>query len=175
MDWQNVPKTIFSQNLTLKIVSRKDAQKLLELRTNEIVDKYIKRDLNQNISDIHWFIEKMNSVENKTLFYTIKRTSDKEFLGTICLWRINEEVECAEVGYELFPEFQGQKIMNEALQTIINLSFKDIGFNYLIANTDKDNLSSRKLLEKNNFIFQPEKKDYNKPNNVVYEFIKAFS
>lgn len=58
--------------------------------------------------------------------------------------------------------------MSDALKAILDLAVNELGFEYLQAFTNKENMSSRKLLEKFGFEHLADKKDENNLNNVIY-------
>ena len=73
-------------------------------------------------------------------------------VGTICIWNISRENLRAEIGYVLHPDWQGKGLMNEALRTVLDFSFNNLGLHSMEANVDPGNLASIKLLEKNGFL-----------------------
>lgn len=159
---------IITDKIKLKIVEKADAERLFKLRTDPEVSQFVNRDLNKTLADIEEFIEHKINHQNEVLFFTIKTIPENELAGTICLWNIDQEKKYAEVGYELFPHFQGRGIMSDALKAILKLAFNELGFEYLQAFTNKENMSSRKLLQKFGFEYLAEKKDENNLNNVIY-------
>lgn len=93
-------------------------------------------------------------------------------VGTIAIWNINYDKNYAELGYELFPEFQNQGIMKNAITAILEYSFNVLSFKTIEAFTDKENQNSRKLLEKLGFYLVQNRIDKNNLNNVIYQFKK---
>jgi ribosomal-protein-alanine N-acetyltransferase len=87
--------------------------------------------------------------------------SDKNVLiGTICLFSFSDETDKCEIGYELLTNFQGQGIMTEAVEKVIDFAFNTIKVQKIEAFFHIDNQSSIKLLEKFSF------KDSNKPDKT---------
>ncbi len=72
-------------------------------------------------------------------------------VGTICLFDISDEDDKCEIGYELLANYQGQGIMKEAAEKIIEYGVQTIGLKRIEAFTHKDNQSSTKLLDKFDF------------------------
>jgi ribosomal-protein-alanine N-acetyltransferase len=62
--------------------------------------------------------------------------------------------------------------MNEALGSVLECGFNDLGLTRIVAYTHKDNSNSSRLLEKNNFIVDPSGKDEDNLNIVVYWRVK---
>ena len=160
---------IFTDKLILKIVKKSDAKNIHSLRTNSEVSKFIKRDLNKSLLEIENFIEE--KIKND-YFFTITLKENNEFAGTIAIWNINNEKKYAELGYELLPNFQNKGIMKNAIKEILNFAFNQLNFETIEAFTDKENLNSRKLLEKIGFNFMKDKIDEKNQNNVIYQITK---
>ena len=162
--------------ITIKAILRKpnisDAEDLFYLRTNAIVNMYIDREPPKTIREVEKFIE--NRLIDKDSFYFIIETlPDLKFAGTICLWNIDSEKKQAEIGYELLPNLHGKGIMSNALKVLVEMAFTELEINSLEAYTHKDNIASKKLLQKTNFKLIPEKKDPDFPNNLVYRLNKT--
>jgi len=78
--------------------------------------------------------------------------SDKKiFVGTICLFSFSDENDKCEIGYELLTNFQGQGIMKEAVEKVIDYAFNTIKVQKIEAFFHRDNLSSIRLLDKFSF------------------------
>jgi ribosomal-protein-alanine N-acetyltransferase len=158
--------------IKLTEIAATDSIQLHRLRTNAVVAKFIARDIDQKVSDIDKFIFDIINDSTK-LFYKIETVINEEFIGAISLKNIDFQAKYAEVGYELFPEYQGRGYMSEALTKIIDLVFGEWNFEILEAYTHHQNMSSRTLLEKFNFKVVEDKIDTDNLNNVVYELKKA--
>jgi ribosomal-protein-alanine N-acetyltransferase len=72
----------------------------------------------------------------------------------------------------LSPKFQGKGIMNESLKSILEFGFKNLNLDLIEAYTHKRNLSSKKLLERNRFILDVNKKDEHNQDNIIYKLKK---
>lgn len=161
-----------TDKITLRAPETSDATNLYYLRTNQLVNRFIKRELPKSISDAQKFIEQRNSDTNH-LYFIIKTLSNSEFAGAICLKNLNKNDNYAEVGYELLPEFQGKGLMSSALREIINFAFTELDIETIEAFTHVNNLPSRKLLENFNFKLLSGKSDPNNSNNIIYCLRKA--
>ena len=56
-----------------------------------------------------------------------------------------------EIGYGIYPNFENMGIMTEALQCMIIWAFQQPKVDIIVAETDKSNLSSQKVLTKTKF------------------------
>lgn len=157
---------ITAATIRLKIVEKTDAKNIHLLRTDPQVAQFIVRNLDVSLADIEHFItNRLSDLEN-ILFYKIETIPNLELIGTIVLKNIDREKKYAEVGYELFTKFQGMGFMTAALEKIIELAFGDLGLEELEAFTNRNNLKSRKLLQKFRFK-ETDKVDDKFPDNVI--------
>ena len=142
-----------TERLLLRQPDINDDKEILAIRSSEIVNKYLDRPTVISLEEARNFIHKINTgIDKNECFYwaiTIKNTD--KLIGTICLWNFSKENNSAEIGYELYPDFHGKGIMQEAIKTVIYFGFEQMKFETITAFTDRDNEKSNKLLEKNNF------------------------
>ena len=86
-----------------------------------------------------------------TLWTGISKAENK-MIGDLCIvGEPNEEGEI-EIGYGTYDEFQGKGFMTEIVGGIIEWTKTQQVVKSIIASTDKTNIASFKVLEKNNFI-----------------------
>ena len=58
--------------------------------------------------------------------------------------------------------------MNEAMQKVISFGIKTMNLKVIEAFTHQNNIASIALLEKHNFVFQPERRDNGFENNRIF-------
>ena len=156
--------------LQLRPLELSDDNEIFVLRSSEIINQYISRKRASDKEEALQFINKVNNnfKKNESLYWGINLNENPQLIGTICLWNFTEDRKTAEIGYELFPEFQGKGIMDEALKKVIKTAFQKIGVNTLEAFTHKNNLRSKGLLLRNNFVHAPDRKDEDDENNIIF-------
>lgn len=162
--------TISTEKLLLKPVELSDLQNMHNLRTNPQVAKYIKRDLNKSPEEIRQFIE---MVRKNKYYFIIKTIDQNEFAGTITLWNINWNKKYAELGYELLPQFQGKGLMSEAVKALLKYAFNEMGIETIEAYTHRENVASKKLLERRGFKLVADKIDSDNLDNIIYGINKT--
>jgi len=142
-----------TERLTLRQPATDDQGDIFALRSDPEVNKYLGRQPSKTIEDAINFINKINDTfeKNSSIYWIITRSNTKEFVGTICLYNFSKENNSCEIGYELMPKFQGQGIMKEATEKIIEYAFQTMQLQKIVAVTHKDNQNSSKLLEKFDF------------------------
>ena len=159
--------------LILRSITENDAQDIFDIRSNEIVDQFIRRKKPENIQDALDFIHLINkNEENKIgLYFGISQKSSDKIIGTVCLWKFSEDFKKAELGYELLPQFHHLGIMSEAVEFIIDHGFNVLKLNRIEAFTERENQNSVKLLTKFNFKRNENRVDKNKSENLIFELI----
>jgi RimJ/RimL family protein N-acetyltransferase len=163
-----------TNRLILRQLSENDSEEIFSLRTDKSVNKYLDRQIQRNSNEVIEFINNINKsiYENKSVYWAICLKDKNKFLGTICLFGFCEENMTAELGYELHPNFQKKGIMNESLNAVIEFSFSILKLDSIDASVHKNNDSSIKLLEKNNFVLELNRADEENINLVVYKLMK---
>ncbi len=165
--------TLRTARLTLRQLSIDDQQDILALRSDPEINKYLGRQPTKTIEDAINFINKVNeNIEKQiALYWAITLTETKTFVGTICLFDFSNENNSCEIGYELMPKFQGQGIMKEATQVVIDYVFQTLKLKKILAFTHCDNQNSTNLLAKLNFVKSIEN-DKENPDLNIFTLIK---
>ena len=151
--FNNTFPTLTTERLTLRQLSETDAPEIFLLRSDPTVNKYLGRQPSKTPEEALSFIKNVNKNvgNNAGCYWAITFTGSAKLVGTICLFDISDELKKCEIGYELLPDHQGQGIMQEALEKIIEFVFQTLGLDIIEAFTHNDNESSSGLLQKFNF------------------------
>ena len=173
MNFKPFPE-INTERLLLRKIEISDCDAILFLRSDEAVTKFIERPENRktkSIADAVKFIKDLNEYleTNKSVTWGITLKNDPKIIGTICFWNFSQDYKTAEVGYDLNPKFQGQGIMNESMKMIIDFGFQKLKLDKIEAFTHSENVSSKKLLVNNGFLFIENRKDPNNESNIIFE------
>ncbi len=156
-----------TERLTLRQLVIDDEQEIFTLRSDSEINKYLGRQVSNTIEDARNFINKVNENINKidALYWAITLGDSNLLVGTICLFSFSGENDKCEIGYELLTNFQGQGIMKEAVEKVIDYAFNTIKVQKIEASLHRDNQRSINLLEK--FSFQ----NSNEPGETNPELI----
>ena len=156
-----------TERLTLRQLVSNDEQEIFTLRSDSEINKYLDRQISKTIDDARNFINKVNENINKSdsLYWAITLSDKNILVGTICLFGFSDENYKCEIGYELLTNFQGQGIMKEAAEKVIDYAYKVIQVQKIEAVFHKDNQSSIKLLKKFSF------SDSNEPDKTAPDLI----
>lgn len=159
-----------TERLFLKSIDESYVDDILKIRSNDVINKYIKRNKPKNNFDALDFIlmVKEKTVLQKIVFWGISFKNRRELIGSICLWNFSEDKKVAEVGYELLPDFHRNGVMSEALERVLEYGFNELNLQEIIAKTNKDNENSKNLLKKHQFIFCEGEVDKGFPDNFVF-------
>lgn len=143
-----------TERLTLRQLSIGDQLNIFALRSDKEINKYLDRQISRTIEDAISFINKVNDniKKNNSIYWVITLTKTKTFVGTICLFDFSNEKRSCEIGYELMTKFQGQGIMKEAAEKVIDYAFQTLQLQKIVAVTHNRNQNSTKLLMKFSFI-----------------------
>jgi ribosomal-protein-alanine N-acetyltransferase len=143
-----------TQRLVLRRFTDADAGDLFEMRSDANVMQYIGRPLCKTLDDALGLIKVIDDLlaANNGITWCISFKDDPKFIGSIGFWRVEKENHRAEIGYLLNPACQGQGLMQEAVQKVIDFGFNELNFHSVQANVSPQNSASIKLLECNNFV-----------------------
>ena len=102
----------------------------------------------------------MTEQEEGQFYMYLIRDSNNTVVGRINL-QIKEEkgIRKAELGYRVGKAFQGNGYASKAVKLIIDEAFTHLSVVEIYAGTAKDNVGSRKVLERNGFVLVGEEKD----------------
>lgn len=162
-----------TERLILKPINESHVDDILKIRSNKVVNQFVKRiPPKTNYDALDFILTIKKRIENnETVYWGISLKNQTNLIGTICLWKFSEDRKEAEVGYELLPEYHRKGIMSETLQAVLNFGFNDLNLQEIVAMTNKFNENSKGLLLKHNF-FLEDRKDEGFPDNLVFSLSK---
>ena len=142
-----------TERLTLRQLLSSDEQGIFTLRSDSEINKYLDRQLSNSIDDASNFINIVNENigKNDSLYWAITLNNRDILVGTICLYGFSDENYKCEIGYELLTNYQGQGIMMEAAEKVIDYAFNTIKVQKIEAFIHNHNQRSIRLLEKFSF------------------------
>ncbi|NCD71428.1 GNAT family N-acetyltransferase [Mucilaginibacter agri] len=142
-----------TERLVLQKLSAEDANAILSLRSDDVVNTYLDRAPATSIQDARDFIQKIEStLQNKQgVYWVISLKTNDDLIGTICYYNFDLENSTAEIGYELLPQYHGKGLMQEAIEKVLTHGFEVMQLNSITAFPRMDNESSIKLLKRNGF------------------------
>ena len=171
---QNHFPEIKTERLSLRRLKQSDWEMISYLRSDRVVNKFVKRPNADTKEKALEFISKINNgIDKQNVYYwVITKMNSDQMIGSICLWNLSIDQTTAEVGYDLSPKFLGKGIMNESLRSILAFGFEILNLDLIEAYTHKKNKSSKKLLKRNRFKLVVGKKDEDNQDNIIYDLKK---
>lgn len=163
-----------TERLILKPIDESHVEDILEIRSNEVVNQFVKRiPPKTNYDALDYILTIKKRVQNKeSLNWGISYKNQQNLIGTICLWKFSDDRTEAEVGYELLPDHHRKGIMSEALSAVLNYGFNELNLLEILAFTNKFNENSKGLLVKHDFVLQEGRTDDGFPENLVFSLKK---
>lgn len=142
-----------TERLILRQLRPEDENEIFKIHSDERIAEFLIRPLYKSIDEARKFIDKINHgiSNNDSVYWGITLRNEDEIIGTICIWNISKENFRAEIGFELLPQFQGKGLMQEALTTVLDYGFEKMKLHTIAGQVSPDNLSSIKIMSKNNF------------------------
>ena len=164
-----------TERLTLRELNLNDAKAIFGLRTNKEVNEFVDRKVPRNLSEARAFIDLISNLtaNNKGVLWVIESKSNHQLMGTIGLRHFEDEEDYAEIGYEIDPIYQQKGFMSEAFGAVLNFGFENLALKNIEAFTHYNNEASIALLEKQNFVLHPERRDEGFVNNRSYRLEKS--
>ncbi|MCB0803317.1 MAG: GNAT family N-acetyltransferase [Flavobacteriales bacterium] len=144
---------LHTNRLSLKAFQLSDASELFEIRSNDEFVKYLgihpmknkeeaEKMIASNISDFK---------NNCGISWKICLKGANQLIGYVGFWRIIQPHYRAEIGFGIHPEFANNGLMKEACNAVLAYAFKQLKIHSVMANVDKLNVASIKLLESQGF------------------------
>lgn len=163
-----------TQQLILKQINEGHVEDILRIRSNEVINQYVKRNSPKTNYDALEFILhiKRKTQNNEIVFWGISYKDYPNLIGTICLWNFSQDRKTAEVGYELLPDHHRKGFMSEALKAVLDCGFEELHLQEIVAITNRFNENSKLLLLKHHFILEESKKDEHNPDNIIFTLHK---
>ena len=135
--------------LRLRELTTQDSAGLFLLFSNPQITQYMDIDPLQNEEEAREIIE-FHAEDSGCRWGLFDKSTDK-LIGTCGYHRWQQTIRTAEIGYDLSPDYWGQGVMKEALESIIQFGFETMGLTIIEAEVEKENSRSINLLKKLGF------------------------
>ena len=143
--------TLETERLILRRYVPDDAEDAFKNWTNsETVTKYMTwpphGTLDVTRGYIQYCIDGYKNADNYN--WVIEYKENGQVIGSISVVRLEEEIDCAEIGYCLSEKYWGRGIMPEAFGRVIAFLFREVGVNRIQVTHDVNNPKSGRVMEK---------------------------
>jgi len=142
-----------NSRIYLDKLSPQDFESFYSLTGNEKVMAMItERPLSKEeaMKKFNYFLEN-NEIHKSFGSFKVLEMGSSKLLGFAKLEITKEKPEEAEIGYMLLPEFWGRGFGNEIAEILLKIAISDPNLTRVYANTDPNNVASRKILINNGF------------------------
>lgn len=144
---------LLGQGIRLREIRQSDAEAILLIRNDNIVNTYVDRAPTKNLDESIAFINSRieGNKSGSGYYWVISLENDQNLLGTICLWNVDRNDLSTEVGFELFPQYQKKGIMRRALQLVMHFGFDELDLHKINAYVHPKNKDSINRLLRSGF------------------------
>ena len=144
-----------TDRLTLHALTQENAGDMFLLRSNVAAMKFIGKPLLTSLYDAERLIDvyMFNLQEKMGITWGITLKSESNGLvGTIGFHKLDKPNFRAEIGYLLHPDQWNKGIMNEAIKSVLNYGFLEMGLHSVEGRIHPENIPSSRILIKNGFL-----------------------
>ena len=141
------------QRIYLEKLLPQDFESFYALTGNEKVMAMITErplSMEEALKKFNYFLEN-NRLHKSFGSFKVLEVGSSKLLGFAKLEITKEKPNEAELGYMLLPEFWGNGFGNEIAEALLEVAISDPNLTRVYANTDPNNLASRKILINNGF------------------------
>jgi [ribosomal protein S5]-alanine N-acetyltransferase len=161
LDFSTFP-VLNSNRLLLRKPVAADKESFFEIRGRRETMQYIPRPLAKSVEDAEAVINMINGFtdRNERINWAIEEVSSRAMIGMIGYVNFRPDSYRGEVGYVLHHQFCGRGYASEALKTVLDYGFNQLGLHSVEAIIRPENERSIKLVEKLGFVREGYFRDY---------------
>lgn len=156
---------IITERLIIRDHLEEDFKTMASLLTDKTQMRYIEELFCPTLQDakdnLHFCIASISEIPRLNYFFRIE-TIEKEYVGETGFDIRENDIygQVAHLGYFATSSARGKGYMSEAVSAVIEYTFSHIqNVTAFTSGCLNENIASRKILEKNNFLFLPEKSE----------------
>ena len=140
-----------TKNLVLREIQMTDAKDFFEYYTGKNICKYLDWNGPKNIEEAeeYIYIWRKGYEENWIFPFAIVDKSNNKMIGSIIFSEFIGKR--ADLGYEICETYWGKGLMYEALEKLLPIIIRELGLKRIQSIVFKDNIASKKLLNKLQF------------------------
>ena len=141
---------IETESLLLRRMEMRDAQDMYEYSRDPLVAKHVLWDAHTSVSDtksyLRYMLRKYRAGEPSS--WCIVEKSTGKVVGTIGYMWYQKDNSACEVGYSLARRCWNRGYMTQALNAVLDYTFRELGFNRVEAQHETDNGASGAVMRK---------------------------
>jgi RimJ/RimL family protein N-acetyltransferase len=174
---QSLVSTLFeTARLRVRELAYEDWKIIYENANNPLVNRHLSFvDLNKE-AGARAYVQKsmLASLSPKRDSYklAIARKQDQAFIGSCWIDAADRKGREASIGYFFLPVYWRSGFATEAVASLVDYAFNQLRFESLVANCERENIASQRVLERNGFALRESvsqfREDSFKPVEVLY-------
>ena len=143
-----------SERLIFRAIRDTDINEIFALRSNPQLMQYIPRPLITSLDEARAHLKMIQDKidSNEGINWAMTEKGNDKLISLIGFYKIENENFRSEIGYMLLPEYQNKGYITEAIKTLLNFGFNQMGLHSVEAVIDPRNIASEKALLKNGFV-----------------------
>ena len=148
---------IETERLLLRRFTVNDAQEMFNnWASDRDVCMYMRWNQHKSIEETKTMINRWLDSYDKSSFYlwAISLKKNEKLIGSIGLFVVNENDCCGDVGYAIGKTFWRQGFATEALKSVLDFAFINVGFNRIETYHSLNNPGSGKVMQKCGMTFE---------------------
>lgn len=150
-----------TERLTLRRFTAEDAEEMYNTwAKDERVTKYLTWQPHASPADTEKVLESWVESYKEDNYYHWGMVYEGNLIGAICVVRLDERSEWAELGYCMGYDYWGKGLMTEAAQGVIDFLFSEIGINRITIEHAVKNPASGRVAKKCGMIHEGTKREY---------------
>ena len=140
-------RRIETERLILRTVTIDDADAIFKWTSDPDVNRYMIYPLHKDIEVTRqWLMSRDTDGDDEfDLGFELKETGELVGMGGLCY---HDDIDAWNIGYNLRKDHWGQGLVPEAMKAIIECVDKEKGIRAIIGEFAKDNLKSKRVMEK---------------------------
>jgi RimJ/RimL family protein N-acetyltransferase len=152
---------LLTPRLSIEPLKRSDLDTFVGYRQDDDVARFQSWDTTYSAEQAVELIESQAGVklpgEGQWLQLGIHDLISGELVGDLALHLVNESQSVFELGFTIASQHQGKGFASEAASRLMSFLFLEVGAEKIVANTDRRNVRSTRLLLDLGFSFHPSK------------------
>ena len=160
-----------TERLLLREITHDDAEGIFACFSNDDVIRFYGQEKVENIKQAEQFVEFFSKsyTEKKGVRWGIERKGNQGIIGTIGFNALSMKHKRGEIGYEIHPEQWRKGYTLEAVSSVLQYGFGELGLTRIGAVVFIDNEASNKLLSKVGFQKEGILRDYVYQNGKAHD------
>jgi ribosomal-protein-serine acetyltransferase len=166
------------ENFTIRSISIEDAQNYFQFvnSNKERIEKYFSNVVTANndiASTMSFITERLALFEKAELLsFIVYDNLTKQIIGSIFVKNFDRNVQKCELSFFIDQNYEGKGITTKAIALMTNHCFLHLGINKVFLRIADDNISSKRVAEKNGFVVEGTlRQDFKTPDGQLIDIV----